>query len=231
MDSYSFKAEGSLGDSYIIACKLNMLHGNIKVFHHTKHYYWQPKISEIYSLNSHILVEFTDEPRLDLCEITSDTHEQKMNFFPDWKIKSNINIEKPYWILQPHSGKVNGGNAKFLPFEWLNHQITMNKVKCVILGTSPIYEDLGKDLTKCTNLIGKTSIKQAMSIIRNASLFFGPEGLLSFVALSYKIPSIIFYSDFTALERRVVGTPWENHVIQYIPIQYIPTGAINDSSI
>jgi len=210
MDSYNFRAEGTLGDIFIISCKLNMLHGNIKVFHYTRHRYWESEIRETYSLNPHVSVEFTDEPRLDLCEITSDTHEQKMNFFPDWNLKNDIRIPKPYRVIQPHSGKPHGRNSKHLNRDFLEDIIKRSNKKSVVLGTSPIYEDLGNNLIKCANLIGKTSIKQAMSIIRNADSFIGPEGLLSFVALSYKIPSIIYYSDFSALERRVIGTPWVN---------------------
>ena len=49
--------------------------------------------------------------------------------------------------------------------------------------------------------------------IKNGSLFIGPEGLFSFVALSNHIKSIVSYTDQEAMNAHIINTPWESDCI------------------
>ena len=75
-------AQGGLGDTYIFLLKMLEEGSFYKVFHKVKQEYYKPAIKEIYNLSCKINVEFVDKPRTNLTEITSDTHEQPIEFFP-----------------------------------------------------------------------------------------------------------------------------------------------------
>lgn len=199
---------GTLGDTYIACLKIKCILDMVEVFHFTKHSYWRSLISEIYRLPHNIgKVTFADYPRVDLEEITSNTHEQNMDFFPKWDVKGQYTIMKPYIVLQPHSGKPSGGNHKSFPKFFIQSILAASAYQCVLLGTDRRYEHI----TNCINLIGKTTITDTIQIIRNAEKFIGPEGLLSFIALSHKVKSTIYYSSHEAVEKRIFNTPWEKY--------------------
>jgi len=198
---------GTLGDTYVAACKIKNIKDVVHVFHHTQHTYWRGLISEIYSLLDNANITFVDSPRLDLEEITSNVHEQGMNFFPRWEVRGHFSVIKPYIVIQPHSGKPVGGNEKQLPKFFLQSMLSTSAYPCVLLGTNKKYECV----TNCINLIGKTTIIDSIQIIRNAEKFIGPEGLLSFVASSHKVKSTVYYSSHEAVEKRILNSPWDKY--------------------
>lgn len=199
---------GTLGDTYIALLKIKtMINQPVKVYHHTKHIYWYRLIEEIYNLYVNVNVVFVNEPRLDLEEITSDCHEGEMEFFPLFDIWDNFRFEKPFNIIQPHSGKSVGFNTKKIPKYIIKNMISKSPIKCVLLGTDTEYVDINN----CINLVGKTSIKDVVSLIYNCNEFIGIEGLLSFIALSQKKSSIIYYTEPEAVEKRIIDTPWEKY--------------------
>lgn len=205
-----FYVEGGCGDAYIFLLKtLNL--GKISIFHNVKQYYYKPTITEIYNLNKNITLKFTNESKED---ITSDTHEGNMEFFPEFKVKSNIKLPKEYCVIQPHSGKYNELNCKKLSYESVTNLISNTKLPVVLLGNDLNYESI----PNCINLIDKTTIKDCVFIIKNSKQFLAPEGLLSFIALSQKIPSIILYSSQEAIEKRIINTPWEKYIIKFIKV-------------
>ena len=204
-----YLTRGSLGDSYIIMLKLRNIRKRIIINHHTKHRYWWPTIRDIHSFNNHVTVRFSDEPRLDLPEVTSDSHEGEMDFFPDLGME-NVYVEQPYIAIQPHSGKPQGFNRKDLPMTLIKQAIYDYGYKCVFIGTDrDAYGGLGQ--TCGTNLVGRTTVLEAMSIVANAEKFVGPEGFLSFVALSHKVDSDIYYKSRDAVRKRIENTPWEEY--------------------
>ena len=198
---------GTLGDSYIACCKIKNIKDIVHVFHHSSHNYWRGLISEIYSLLDNAKITFVDSPREDLEEITSNVHEQEMNFFPRWDVKGHFTVIKPYIVIQPHSGKPLGGNSKQFPKFFLQSILSSSAYQCVLLGTDKKYECV----TNCVNLIGKTTITDSIQIIRNAEKFIGPEGLLSFIAASHKVKSVVYYSSYEAIEKRILNSPWDKY--------------------
>jgi len=203
-----FSTGGTLGDTYIVVCKL-LQYGDksIDVFHYTRHKYWYDKIREIYSLLPNITVFTADRRYKKFKNIPINCHDGKMEFFPNWDIKSKFNIKDPYIVLQPHSGKEVGGNMKKFNYAKAQKFIDNYKGNVVVLGTNVDYTRL----VGCENLIGKTSVKDAMFIISKSVGFIGPEGLLSLVALSQKIKSVVYYTDRAAISLRIINTPWEKY--------------------
>ena len=204
--------QGTLGDSYIIACKANNIRDRVILYHRTIHRAWWAIINDILKLPKNVAdVRFVHDVRKDLTELTSDTHEQNPDFFPNFDVEDRFVIKRPYIVLQPHSGKLKGGNAKYMSYEFLNTVIAnaeLMDMRCVVLGIHPKY----KGLENCVNLIGKTTVLDTMAIIKKADRFVGPEGFMAMVALSNRVQSDICYSDYGAVERRIIGVPWEKQI-------------------
>ena len=208
--------EGTLGDAYVVVLKLMRISKDydlVSLFHKTQHHYWYKEIKDIYSLFSKIRLTFVEEkPYNSILEISSPDRHIKTEWFPNLQIKSEIKIKEPYVIVQPHSGKPDGGNTKKLHPKSIQ-QLVYRFGNVVLLGTDDLY----KDIKVGHNLIGKTSILDAIALTTKATSFIGPEGLLSFVAISHKVNSLIFYNSPVAVNSRIEGTPWR----QYCNLQRI----------
>ena len=212
----NYKARGTLGDTYIFCCKLlNMVPEPTTVWHHTKHEYWREEILEIYNLVPLIRTVFTDYlPTYP--EITSDVHEGKMTWFPTWNWLFDYDYGNElgeYMVIQPEAGKPQGYNHKELTLKTIRREIDQTDMPVIILGTSSKFKYVGGDY----NLIGETSVMDAMQITAGAKKFIGPEGLLAFVALSHKVNSSIYYKSGQAIEQRILNSPWE----KYADLMYI----------
>lgn len=205
---------GTLGDTYIAILKMRWKYGNspLRVYHKTTYTEWIPKIEEIYSLMPQYRVEFVTEKPEGIEEISPTDRHLQREYFPEWDLETVFKFEKPYMIFQPHSGKEAGGNTKKISFRAAQDIIDMwaleKELTVITLGTD---SDSYSELINCINLIEKTDIKDTIEIIKNSDGFIGPEGLLSFIALSQKIRSYIYYSSYTAVEYRIVDTPWEDY--------------------
>ena len=212
---------GTLGDAFIISCKL---YNNkfVRIFHNTAHRYWFSEISSIYRIFSpNVEIHFTDENRRDLLEINSSCHLQtkNMEFFPEFKTSGILFIKRPYIVIQAHAGKLDGGNTKRLSYDTIYKLIDhfLPEIGIVLIGTDNFYGEV----KKCLNLVKQTTIEMAFNVIATCDGFVGPEGLMAFFALSQKKDSIIFYRDIEAIKKRILGTPWEFHVIDMIRMDNI----------
>ena len=216
-----FSATGTLGDTFIGICKLSKIKEDIKMYHHTIHKYWYDNIWDLYSFLPNIKeVEFVESPREDLIEITSNCHEQDMDFFPNFTIYPDLIDEqyKPYTVIQPHSGKPKGFNRKDLDINYIQSIVNKYKdkgINSVILGTDSYYEQL----ENCYKHINTLSLSFIYEILKQSIYFIGPEGLLSFMALSNKVHSSIFYSEKEAIQKRIIGTPWEKYVSEFVNLR------------
>jgi len=210
----NYKARGTLGDTYIFCCKLKTFTAlPTTIWHHTRHEYWQKEIFEIYKLLPNVKVVFTDYLAT-YREITSDVHEDNMIWFPTWDWPSINHIAGDYMVIQPESGKPKGYNHKELTIRTIKREIDQANMPVVVLGTSSKFKYIGGDY----NLMGMTSVMDAMQITAHAKKFIGPEGLLSFVALSHKVPSTIYYKSGQAIEQRIKNSPWEKYADELIYI-------------
>ena len=205
-----YLTRGTLGDTYIFCCKLKALPDvPITVWHNTSHMSWLNEIVDIFRLMSNVKPFFTDGiPQLH--EITSDVHEGKMTFFPKWSWPYNYHYGDElgeYMVIQPEAGKPKGYNHKELTLRTIKREISQTDMPVIVLGTSSKFKYVGGEY----NLIGKTSVMDAMQITAHATKFIGPEGLLAFVALSHKVNSSIYYKSGQAIERRILNSPWERY--------------------
>jgi ADP-heptose:LPS heptosyltransferase len=130
--------------------------------------------------------------------------------------------EDNYVVVQVNSGKPvgKGNNTKAFPKADLMNLLTAigqgliiegveYKTKLILLiGTDLRYEALRPD--GACNLVGQTNLLEAMRLVSRACAFIGPEGLMAWVARSYKRPARIFYASEEALQVRLFGTPWED---------------------
>jgi hypothetical protein len=200
---------GTLGDSYICMCKMRKIKDTVITYHHTTHKYWYEEIKDIFSLSENTKVVFTEVERSDLEEITSDSHDGDMEFFPELKIRETPYFSFPYVVIQAHSGKVKGGNSKYVKKSSIERWMNGLNSKCILIGTSDLYNDF--DHHNCINLVGKLSILDAISLVAKSNGFIGPEGLMSFVALSQKKDSLVMFTSEDAVSRRIRNTPWEKY--------------------
>ena len=204
-------ARGTLGDAFFILLKLGPQ--VTKVHHYSKHQHVYDKIKEIYSLNSTLETEFlTDEPQgVDFIKGYLSPGEKIDNPFPNFIFPElGEKLPKEYYVLQLQSGlnqawrKINVVQANYIPVDkpWILLGTDSSQVR---LPTNNI-----QDLRK------KTSLPQAFGVIAGSSGYFGPQGILSFVALSQQVESTIFLmneSDVHACTHRIDKIPeWEKYV-------------------
>jgi len=214
-----FQTSGTLGDAYITALKLYNETGPIYLKHHVAgdHSYWHQDIASVllFVPKNVETVEFV--PRIDqsLPRICShfghpDPPEIEMTWFPTRRIGTNPLGEKDYWVVVAHSGKPEGRgrNTKLLELTFLD-RLVHKLDKAVLLGTDPRYKSLSAP--GLHNLVGELSLLDAMEIVSGAKGFIGPEGIMLWVALSHKVPSVGYYTSQQAVDVRVIGTPWEKY--------------------
>jgi len=203
-----FYAGGTVGDTYVILCKLYRIAKKEKILvrHHTSWKSLEPIIREIYALLPNISVEFLKDKPLDvqICggfrysgwEAEQDKYNLQPEYYPEFELGSieHFHLPSEYEILQRMSGAA--GQRRKISEEDVNG--ILNNAKFPVI-------DIGND---------KTSIKEIINIIRNSRHFYGPQGFLSFVAVSQKVSSTVFIyneADDHAVKARMEAIEeWKN---------------------
>ena len=227
MEQVRFRASGTLGDTYIIACKLMaMADMPIVIEHRTKCDYWQDKIREIYEMVPNVRVEFVEKDNTELMRISEGVHEEPVNmeYFPEWQVQTRYVFDMDYVVIQAHAGKPlqeNADqrfrtNAKWFSKTTIENLIELNKDKVVILLAE---EPMFGGIRNCINLTGMTSIYEALYIISQSKYFLGFEGMLGFMALSQQVHSSLYYADINAVHHRITGSPWETYLNEKIQMR------------
>jgi hypothetical protein len=218
MEKTEYLARGTLGDCYIFCCKLKMMPPTpITVWHNTAHKYWIQELHDIYGLMPNVKPLFVDYIKNYMPELSSDVHDMDMAWFPNWNWPERhgyTDIVGDYMVIQPEAGKPKGYNHKELKHKMIYREVDQAGMPVVILGTSSKYSHIRCD----HNLIGDTTVMDAMRLVSNAKKFIGPEGLLAFVALSHKVPSEIYFKSHQAVTVRIIDSPWEKycHELAYV---------------
>jgi hypothetical protein len=189
----------------------------IKLLHSTSHPEWHSNIRKIFSLIPNVSeIKFCNSKNR-ICNkeypflmhftkrCPGDPEEFEMNFFPNFQFNSNYHFNFPYIVIQPKSGREE--QKKEIPIKIIEKIINNSKYKVILIGTSKKFESI----KNCINLINKTTLFDAFSIIQNSKYFIGFFGLMTMVALSNKINCNFIYQREVELENRVYGTPWENY--------------------
>jgi hypothetical protein len=128
--------------------------------------------------------------------------------YPEMNIQSVELPDGSYKIgIQLHSGKV-GGNFKGFSLSWIvrvRKLLNKDKFDMYLFGTGDGYsvEKINQvcDKYRIRNLIGKTEFMEWVSYIKSMDFFITPEGFSAFYAMSQKIRSLVFYTDYQILGR------------------------------
>lgn len=206
-----FNCGGTMGDAYVILCKLYEIAKKEKIICH--HWSGQPQyndlIREIYSLLPNIEVRFTDKKHkgkvLTGHFADKEGYDYNTTFFPDFLkdkfsefLDEQYNSSRRIGVLQIKSGRPE--QKRTLPRKLVDEIIERNDFT-VVIGTDGLYGDLTvQDNKKMTVMDTREwsrnhgmSILQSMSIIAgSADSFDGFIGIMSYVAVSHKVSSNIY---------------------------------------
>lgn len=227
------QTSGTLGDAFMLTCKISAFEEQVRV-HHTieggrDHGYWHEAIRKIFLLARNVEEvifedELTDLPRIMTSASTGgDPVGTRMEFFPGFFAPGTIRdvqqrllpcVGMQYSVVCPHGGKPvgRGRNTKLMDVDEATETARSEAEEiqhAVILGTDDRYGSIGG--AAVTNLIGRTDVIDAMSLVAGAKRFVGTEGLLGFCALSCRVKSILHFTSQHAVKIRVVGTPWAQY--------------------
>lgn len=117
------------------------------------------------------------------------TKEQILPFIPKEKL---LTTEiKNYFILLGESGDNRRNYTRKKLLNIAKRIIKMYNLKCILLGTD--LDGIDENMNDFLDLRGKTSIKQALEIIKCAKLVIGNETGLSHAAWIMQIPTVMIY--------------------------------------
>ena len=208
-DNREVWCNGTFGDAYMMCLKMT---GNDikKINFHTRNQNLIPTIKDIMSLLGDIPFEYIGYKIL-------NRHKRCVGFidkgesatpFPKWELPnvSNFNLPSEYQVIQLQSGV----NISKTPWRKIGHNVVNHLLNfpIVLLGTDNM--DISFLKRDTIDLRGKTNILESLSILRDAKHFYGPQGLLTFFALSQKVKSTIWVkgkSDVTAVKSRIGKIP------------------------
>lgn len=191
----TYYAGGTVGDAYIILCKLYSIAMKEPILcrHYTKHEAAKPIIEEVYRLIPNIKVEFLNMAfsGVELTGAFQNFAGEKAGYgiapeyYPEFELENveEFSLPETYVVLQTVSGirqnrKLSGRRIEEI--------LAVAKLPIVLIGAFDERVSKDNDVRKCT------SIKQVINIIRNSKHFYGPQGFLSYVAVSQKVHSTVF---------------------------------------
>ena len=203
--------EGTLGDAYTVGLKIKE---DVEIIHNTIHECFYPAILEIYGLFTHIKrVSFNKKVLKDIPKIVGIPAEG-MEWFPKLDLDYLAIADQPYIVISPHAGREDA-MARKIPIDTVELMIKKaHPIPVILVGTDEQY----KNIECYENLIGETNITELVSIISDSSGFCGPEGLSCFVALSHRVPSIIFWVRWQPVRKRLLSNPWQEYILDLIKI-------------
>ncbi len=216
---YDYNCGGTMGDTYVILCKLynEAIENKIKVHHYTGQSQLNPLVEEVYSLLPNISIDWSDSPfKSTLCGHLEDNHicqwekegvyNYTINYFPEFDFGgTEKKMPKSYQVLQVKSGRK--GQDRTIPKQIVN-DIKKDKFT-VIVGTDNLYGNLSNKDT--LDLRGKTTFKEAMQIVKDADYFYGFIGIMTYVATSNKVNSDVYVTKrFDGSELRL-NNEWGNY--------------------
>jgi len=128
--------------------------------------------------------------------------------YPELEIQPVSFSSKKYRIgIQLHTGKVEG-NFKGFSLRWISRLrkwLPENEFEIYLLGTGQGYslERLQRFCRRrgIVNLVGKTEFTEWIVYISSMDFFITPEGFSAFFAMSQKVRSLVFYTDYQILAR------------------------------
>jgi hypothetical protein len=247
-----FAIGGTLGDMYIVFCKIFGLRkagfeGKISLYYSTTHPEFLPMLKELFNLVDNVVFEETIKASsgAENDKIIFDTIKKfnipfinttcfnfdkdmglvepeyiKMEPFPKLNIQSKRFDNNKFKIgIQLHSGKI-PGNFKGFSLPWITQIVKLlpaDRFAVYLFGTGIGYK-LHQIKRMCAkynimDMVGRTDFLEWLAYMKSMDYFITPEGFPAFFAMSQKIKSLIFYTDYQILGR--VHPDWrkENIII------------------
>jgi hypothetical protein len=228
----TFKCRGTLGDSYIVNCVIYAIANKEDVLIKQCYDYsgnavddWRPHIEEIYSLVPNIHVSFVgknefeslDVPRLwptipkaleeNICPLTPHP-----TFSFPYVAKTLVDS---YIAMSPRGGKSDERHRHCDEEEMRGIIDTHPNRHFVMVGDNPEFKEWR--LPNLTNLIGTTTVLEAMGVVARAKAFIGVQGLAAYVATSNKVPSVVYTksSGYDKAFRNRMMKEWLPHCLVY----------------
>ena len=200
----TFSTSGTFGDIYITCCKLYPLYQDgvhINVNHYTKHRQLWTRLRALYkSLLPSVTVNMVESRDMCNTRIHSDfeTIELDVGYEPFPKFRfQDYPVPTSYTAVNPRSGKASETHRAI-------HGPELNDIYSKYEACMIIADD------------GSKSISQAMGVASYAEKFYGYQGLMGFVALSQRVPSIIYSYEKHETEafKRRLCPEWEEYLIE-----------------
>lgn len=204
---------GSLGDTYVIICKLYSVAKRERILckHYTSQDAFKPAVREIYLLMPNIAVKFRSD--IEPSGITgqfihhklvgkrmtylpdSDGYNLTLECYPKFELGSigRFNLPKDYAVLQLQSG-ANIKKMRHVSTEQIDKIIADSGYPVVVIGRDDV--NISRIEDNVIDLRWMTSIKESIKIIKDARHFYGCLGLLSLVALSHRVYSTIYQPNY-----------------------------------
>ncbi len=213
------KAMGGYGDAFIVgSCKLGNVREDITMHHWTK-LHNRDDIAKIYMMNSQIkqVIFFNNKKEYAAfgCKALNVNYKDAGGFIQNPYPKLNVSWPKTgfrftsdYQIVQVNSG-TEGSNYKVLPKKYVRYLCKLSPT--VIIGTDTNFYKFNPESDHLfINMVGRTTVMQAVGVVAKSSRFFGPEGLMFYVAMSQKIPAIGYADTCKMMSPVVRSAPaWE----------------------
>lgn len=212
-----FNAEGTMGDAYMLLCKLYPLaeKEKVRVYHRTRHRYWYGAIERIYHLHPNVGVRFVNKHARH-----PDAIELPMYCYPKFRFTQTLDrfdLPEVYAAVNIKSGRHSQKTRAIRPRAY--NKIFDDNEHVVVIGdeySPPIRGHKGNNVI---NLCNRTHLWEAMRIVKEARVFYGFQGLMCYVALSQKVPSYIYGrspDDHRAIRENILAHDWKDHCIQVL---------------
>lgn len=209
----TFYTAGTVGDSYVILCKLYPIAKKERILcrHYTSYAPARPLIKEIFSLLPNIQVEMlmNKDPEVYVRgTFFHDTDKEEAKeygltpeYYPvfDSTDVKRFGLPEAYEVLQIEAGTHPIKRRSRLPEKMFNDIIRNVTLPLVIIGD----KSFGMKSENLIDLGGRTTVREVITIIRNSRHFYGRIGFLSFVAASQKVPLSIELPS----EQHIVAAP------------------------
>jgi len=209
----TFYTAGTVGDSYVILCKLYSIAKKERILcrHYTSYAPARPIVKEIYALLPNIQVEFRMNResvvyvRGTFIHDTDKEEAKEYGLAPEYypvfdsaDIK-RFGLPEAYEVLQIEAGTDPVKRTSRLPEKMINDIIRNVTFPLVIVGD----KSFGMKGENLIDLGGRTTVREVITIIRISRHFYGRIGFLSFVAASQKVPLSIKLPS----EQHIVAAP------------------------
>lgn len=233
----TFVTGGTLGDAYIVFCKLFDYHRRtakqIRLIRYSSTTELDEAITQLFKAAPYVQLEpcrrtnsikETDDSIKKAAEDVSfinqmyngrddgigltDSEYMKMEPYPTFDVPvPELNSDKFNIGVQLHSGKVNG-NFKGFALRWLaavRSWLPQEEFDVYLFGTGAGY-NMKRVARFCKrysirNYVGKTDFFEWLGYIKAMGFFITPEGFSAFFAMSQRVRSLVFYTDYRILGR------------------------------